>query len=423
MRLKSYFSGTVEAAMSLARREMGEEAMLIHSRPASPEARHLGAYEVVFGVYGGAEEAPAAAPLRDSREARPLAPKSSAETPAAAPQADSLPEQDWLSQQVARLRQEVERMAASLTRQNSPELNSKEEVQLMASRSQPPTEAQPLALRGNSGVTVQERLAPLGSWNAAKALVPIQERSLAVQEQTLEDARYRLLVEQELAPSLARGVAMGKRLEDAFEANATLGREGARTVIVALIGPPGSGKTTTLAKLAARYGLQAGKRVHILSADVLRIGASDQLRTLASLLGIGFRVAETPLELDRMIEEQYTKDLILIDTPGLGKTDAEDARDLAQMIGSHPQIDTHLVLPASMKQEDLARQVDQFGRFRPRKLIFSRMDETSRYGNLVSLAAATGLAVSFLADGQRIPEDLEAATKEHLVELLTNGPV
>jgi flagellar biosynthesis protein FlhF len=420
MRLKSYFSGTVEAAMSLARREMGEEAMLIHSRPASPEARHLGAYEVVFGVYGEAGEGAAAESPRESREARPLASKSSGESPTAAPQAESLPQQDWLSQQVARLRQEVERMAESLTRQSSPELKSKEEVELVASRSQQPTEAQPVASRGNSELTARERLGPSASRNGSKALAPVQEQTLPVQDRILEDARYRLLVEQELAPSLAREAAMGKRLEDAFEAHATLGRDGARTVIVALIGPPGSGKTTTLAKLAARYGLQARKRTHILSADVLRIGASDQMRTLASLLGIGFGVAETPLELDRMIEEQYTKDLILIDTPGLGKADAEDARDLAQMIGSDPEIDTHLVLPASMKQEDLARQVEQFRLFRPRKLIFSRMDETSRYGNLVSLAAATGLAVSFLANGQRIPDDLEAATKERLVELLTS---
>jgi flagellar biosynthesis protein FlhF len=123
-----------------------------------------------------------------------------------------------------------------------------------------------------------------------------------------------------------------------------------------------------------------------------------------------------------MIEEQYNKDLILIDTPGLGKADMEDGRELAQMIGSDPEIDTHLVLPASMKADDLARQVDLFREFRPRKLIFTRMDETSRYGSLLSLAARTRLEVSFLAQGQRIPDDLEAATKEELVKLLAIPP-
>ncbi len=239
---------------------------------------------------------------------------------------------------------------------------------------------------------------------------------------SLEDSTYQWLVEQELDPALAREAAQGKPLEDAFEVNAVLGRDPAgstsKRAIVALIGPPGAGKTSTLAKLAARYGLGGRKRAHILSADVLRIGAADQLRTLASLLGIGFGVAESPVELDRMIEEQYNKDLILIDTPGLGKADMEDARDLAQMIGSDPEIDTHLVLPASMKADDLVRQVDLFREFRPRKLIFTRMDETTRFGSLVSLAARTRLEVSFLAQGQRIPDDLEIATREGLVKLL-----
>ena len=119
-----------------------------------------------------------------------------------------------------------------------------------------------------------------------------------------------------------------------------------------------------------------------------------------------------------MIEEQNKVDLILIDTPGLGKADMEDARELAQMIGSDPDIDTHLVLPASMRLADLARQVDQFQAFHPRKLIFTRIDETSCYGPLLSLAARTGLAVSFLTQGQTIPDDLEPATKERLLELM-----
>jgi flagellar biosynthesis protein FlhF len=301
--------------------------------------------------------------------------------------------EDALAQQVGQLRREMERMLESLVRQNSSvSLRMAEETGLSA--------------------PVLERV----------AAVPATPR------ESVEDSLYRWLVDQELEPSLARETAQGKPLEDAFEVNPVLGRESSpsgsvpKRAIVALIGPPGAGKTTTLAKLAASYGLASRKRVHILTADVLRIGAADQLRTLASLLGVGFGVAETPVDLDRMIEEQYHKDLILIDTPGLGKADVEDCRELAQMIGSDPEIDTHLLLPASMKADDLARQVDLFREFRSRKLIFTRMDETSRYGSLLSLAARTRLEVSFLAQGQRIPDDLEAATKEGLLKLLAIPP-
>ena len=379
MRLKSYFSGTVEAAMALARREMGDDAMLVHSRPSQPEARHLGAYEVVFGTYGeasgGSQDRQEAEEPRQERPAPQPAPSRIEVVPRAeeALRGEVVPQEDALARQVNQLRCEMERMLESLVRQNS-------------------------------SVPAPPEIAP----------EPSRESS--------EDAIYQWLVEQELDPALAREAAQGKPLEDAFEVNAVLGRDSAGSVskraVVALIGPPGAGKTITLAKLAARYGLGGRKRVHILTSDVLRIGAADQLRTLASLLGIGFGVADTPVELDRMIEEHYNKDLILIDTPGLGKADMEDARELAQMIGSDPEIDTHLVLPASMKADDLARQVELFREFRPRKLIFTRMDETTRYGSLLSLVARTRLEVSFLAQGQRIPDDLEIATREGLVKLL-----
>lgn len=399
LRLKSYFSGTVEAAMALARKEMGDQAMLVHSRPAQPEVRHLGAYEVVFGIYPSASEE-ASEPSSEQSERR-LAPRRESEPQpeVAASMIESVPESgvetagqpDSLAHQVSVLRQEMERMVQALTRQNSLGLPHALEL--------PRVPEPAVALEATAG---EKGGTHVGS--------PPQR--------TGEDARYQLLVEQELNPALAREVASGKPLEGAFEVNATLGREGAGRVIVALVGPPGSGKTTTLAKLAARYGLRARKRVHLLSIDVLRIGAADQLRTLASLLGIGFGFAETPGELDRMIEEQYKKDLILIDTPGLGRADMEDARELAHMLGSDPDIDTHLVLPASMRREDLVRQAHQFRAFHPRKLIFTRMDEASRYGALLSLSAQTGLAVSFLTQGQRIPDDLETATKEHLLTLV-----
>lgn len=355
--------------MVLARKELGEDAMLIHSRPAQPEVRHLGVYEVVFGVYPSAGNQAAEEGQESVVPSDPPEPRRSDQTQTSIGEPAS--QQESLAQQVAVLRQEMERMIQTLS--------------------------------GQTQLPLPQAAAP---------------EVMETQHEAGADARYQLLLEQELDPALARDAALGKPLEDAFEVNPTLGRAGSEKVIVALVGPPGCGKTTTLAKLAARYGLLARKRVHLLSIDVLRIGASDQLRTLASLLGIGFGFAETPAELDRMIEEQYKKDLILIDTPGLGKDDMEDARELAQMIGSDPDIDTHLVLPASMRAEDLVRQVNQFRVFHPGKMIFTRMDETSRYGALISLAAETGLPVSFLAHGQRIPDDLEPAAKQNLLELV-----
>jgi flagellar biosynthesis protein FlhF len=176
-------------------------------------------------------------------------------------------------------------------------------------------------------------------------------------------------------------------------------------------------------KLAARYGLALRRPAQILTVDVHRIAAADQLRSLAGILGIGFEVLETPLALAQAIEEHRSKELILIDTPGLALSELEDGADLACLLASHPRMDTHLVLSASMKPSDLARVAGSYEIFQPRKLLFTRIDETDRYGALVSEAARRSLPVSFLTMGQRIPDDLEPATKTRLAEMVLGVPM
>jgi flagellar biosynthesis GTPase FlhF len=229
---------------------------------------------------------------------------------------------------------------------------------------------------------------------------------------------YLRLIEQELTSALAQAVAQGSSLAEFFETDATLGRKGAGRAVVALVGPPGAGKTTTLIKLAARYGLASRKPAQIITTDVFRIAAADQLRSLASILGIGCEIAETPVALAQALEEHRLKDFVFVDTPGLAACEMEDGADLAALIAGHPEIDTHLVLPASMKPADIARTIERYLVFQPKKLLFTRMDETDRYGALISEASRHGLPISFLATGQQIPDDLEAASKERLVELV-----
>jgi flagellar biosynthesis protein FlhF len=337
MKLKSYFSGSVEAATELARAELGEDALLVNARPATPETRHLGAYEVVFGV-----------PPRDTPAAQP-------------PAAPGAPNR--LAQDLTDLKREIERLALCL-RVEGPSDPSPEKLEL-----------------------------------------------------------YPRLLANELDPLLAQAVAQGTPLEDLFEVDGTLGRPGAARGVVALVGPPGAGKTTALVKLAARYGLHSRGPVQVLSADVCRIAAADQLRSLAAILGVGCQVVETPVALAQALEEHRAKDLVLIDTPGLAVREMEDGADLARLLASHPEIDTHLVLPASMKPSDMARVIERYEIFLPKKLLFTRMDETDHYGALVSEAARRSLPISFLADGQRIPEDLEPASKARLMELILGvGP-
>ena len=348
MKLKSYFSGTVEAAVQLARRELGEEALLVNARPATPETRHLGAYEVVFGLAPSAQAAAVPAPF-----GAPLA-------------------EPGLAKDIADLRHEVERMALSL------------------------------------------------SFLPANAAAP-QFEPAPVQDPHFRETKQRL-VEAELEPAHAALVAHGTPLESIFETSPSLGRPGASRAVAALVGPPGSGKTTTLIKLAARYGLARRRPAQILSVDVCRIAAAEQLRALAAILGIGCEILETPAALSQALTAPGGKELILIDTPGFSSAEMEDAWDLAGVFASHPEVDVHLVLPASMKPSDLTRAADRFLLFHPHKLIFTRMDETTRYGALVSEAARRQLPVSFVCGGQQIPDDLEEAASSELAARILNPP-
>jgi len=149
--------------------------------------------------------------------------------------------------------------------------------------------------------------------------------------------------------------------------------------------------------------------------------ADGQLRSHASILGAGFQAAETLRALAQAIEERHAKSPNLIDTPGYGPNDWEDAGDLARFLASRLDIEVHLVLSASMKSADLSRVVDRFEIFRPGKLLFTRLDETGTFGPIGNEAARTGKPVSFLASGRQIPEDLAPATPPAAVSSGANG--
>jgi flagellar biosynthesis protein FlhF len=361
MKLKSYFSGTVEAAIELAHKELGEEALLVNVRPAAIETRHLGAYEVVFGMNGEVHGKDSGGGATAKIAAKPGATAARNSTPDR-----GIP--DGWNDDMADLRRQVARISDSL--------------------------------RGARSYTA----------------------SFAAGSAAARSEMCSRLIEAELDPELAQLVSQGTPLEELCLADASLGRPGAARAVVALVGPPGAGKTSTLVKLAARYGIGGRKRTHILSADVHRVAAADQLRTLAAILGLGCDVVETPMALRQALEEHRLKDLVLIDTPGLGCADLEDGRELARTLAANEEVDTHLVLPASMKPADMSRVAAQFAMFQPAKLVFTRLDETTRFGALVSESVRSGKPISFLATGQEIPDALEAASASRLAELVQGGP-
>ncbi|HTM49340.1 MAG TPA: hypothetical protein VL285_11680 [Bryobacteraceae bacterium] len=377
MRLKSYFAGTVESAMCLARQEMGEDAMLVHSRRSLPEARHLGAYEVVFAAsQDPALEAAAA------RTALPLqSPK--AEPVPEAPSPGLSAEMAEMRRQLARISAQVSRSAGRGARRSSPAPN-------------PALEELEYALASQG---VEEDLA----WEIVQKLAPG-----ATQSELTHFFRKELTARLRISGGLSSWSAEGSP------------GDSPRT-IVALVGPPGAGKTTMLAKLAVRYGISARRSTHILAYDGHRIASSDQLRAYAAILGVGFEALDTAAGLAQSIKENARKELILIDTPGYSAADFEHAGELARFLSAYPHVDTHLVLSCGAKSSDLSRMVDRYNVFGPAKLLFTRLDETESYGAIVNESIRTGLELSFLGTGSRVPDDLTPATADRIVDLLLEG--
>lgn len=189
--------------------------------------------------------------------------------------------------------------------------------------------------------------------------------------------------------------------------------------MVALVGPPGAGKTTTIVKLAIRYGLEQLRPVHLISADPIRVGASAQLRSFAAILGVKFHHFDTAGSLVASLSEFREKDLLLIDTPGLAVSNVEVAKDLATVLSRHARMDVHLVLSASMRRKDMQTAISLFQPFGARRLIFTKLDETTSYGALAGESMRTAMPVSFLCGGPQIPEDLEEAKAGRMARLIT----
>jgi len=137
---------------------------------------------------------------------------------------------------------------------------------------------------------------------------------------------------------------------------------------------------------------------------------------------VGIEVLETVGALAQAIGDNRSKELILIDTPGLGPADMEADCGLAHFLSSRSDIDTQLVLSSSTKSADVTRMVDRFEIFRPQRLLFTRLDETESLGPIFNEASRTAKPLSFFANGQRIPEDLEGVTWERIVEPLLGAP-
>ena len=185
--------------------------------------------------------------------------------------------------------------------------------------------------------------------------------------------------------------------------------------VIALVGPTGAGKTTTIAKLASRFAEKHAPRdVALVTTDTMRIGAREQLYGYGRQLGIAVHEANSGTDLDQLLERLQDYKLVLIDTAGLGPRDRALAAQL-QWLRAARQVRTLLVLPANTSFGDMDEVVRRFGAANLQGLVLSKLDETGRFGNALSVAVDHSLPITWVTDGQDVPEDLHRASAANLV--------
>lgn len=188
--------------------------------------------------------------------------------------------------------------------------------------------------------------------------------------------------------------------------------------VIALMGPTGVGKTTTVAKLAAHYAMEHGAdQVALVSTDTYRIGAHEQLATYGRIIGCPVKVAKDALELEEVLYQLRNRSLVLIDTAGLGQRDLRLSQQLSTLVqaGQAP-IQRYLVLSSTAQQRVLDDALTRFSQVPLDGLILTKLDETLSMGEVLSLAIQNALPIGYLTDGQRVPEDLQVAQPDELLE-------
>jgi flagellar biosynthesis protein FlhF len=187
---------------------------------------------------------------------------------------------------------------------------------------------------------------------------------------------------------------------------------------VALVGPTGVGKTTTIAKLAANFRLREKRRVGLITVDTYRVAAVEQLRTYADIIDLPMEVVATPREMREAVARMRNLDLVLMDTAGRSPRDEIRIQELRSLLSEAEADDVLLVLSATAGTKSLAATAEKFAAVGTTALLLTKLDEATSLGHLVTLSRECDLPISYLTNGQNVPDDIEVAERRRLAYLM-----
>lgn len=186
-------------------------------------------------------------------------------------------------------------------------------------------------------------------------------------------------------------------------------------------GPTGVGKTTTLAKLAADCVISRRLNVGIITMDTYRIGGVEQLRQYADLLGVSLKVAFSPTELKNHIDRFADKDVVFLDTPGRSQFNYSGIVNIQDMLSKYGTPNSLLIVPANIREDDAESIVAGYGQLNPQSLIITKTDEATACDGISVLCSLAEVPVSYITDGQRVPEDIKTASSAYIQKFASSN--
>jgi len=428
MKIKRYFAPDVRQAMRMVRDAQGPDAVILSNKSVD------GGIEIVAAI----DYDESAFPRTTAAQREPQMKQSSATEQVLS---DS-PVQSFQQESQREPRREPQREQATVR----PSVPSAAKSSIPSDRLSAPMSA---ASRYEGEKRRQAHSqAPLASiqWGQEPAIVEMQTElkslrgmlekqlsGLVWDEYTRRNPRKAELIQQliglglseSLSKSLAEEVSERTHPDDLFKnalecfsrmipvANDEILNEGG---VIALVGPTGVGKTTTAAKLAARYALRHGNRhVALVTIDNYRVCAHEQLRTYGRILDIPVKTADSREELRKVLDDLCDRRLVLIDTAGMSQRDSHLAEQASMLCGDDMFIKSSLVVSATSQVASVQEVMNAFGVFNPASVMMTKLDEATSFGGALDMATQYGVPISYICDGQQVPEDMHLARAYDLV--------
>jgi flagellar biosynthesis protein FlhF len=364
--IRKYQAKTITEALAMVRADLGRDAVIVQTRKVNKR---------VLGVWGcemvevWASDNPDLESLRRSQK-----PSASTLTPPDSQESDSRIEQ---------LENEIQNLKAMI------------------------------AQLARHGVAVVSDKVPASTPEHNRWLSLLIEAGV---EETIARELLQFISEDALSES-----ALQSLIAERFITSGAITLQEAQPKVVMLVGPTGVGKTTTIAKLAAQYALLEKRRVGLITIDTYRIAAVEQLRTYSQIIDVPIRVVYSGSELPAAVREFSGMDLVFVDTAGRSQRNSMQIGELKACCERLSDCEVHLVLSSTTKTRDLYDIVQRFSVMPLHRVVWTKLDESTTFGNMLNVAVKHPLPISYVTTGQRVPEDVEVAEANKLASLVLGG--